>query len=111
MSYLPKGEMNFSMAIPCLLIEVWSINMLQTARQTAIKLILQLQLKRLLGSTEDEVIGFAFPQIQIPESVSEIKPLFNIQEQSEAEGTEAKDGSEEKKECEGAKRICIWLVG
>lgn len=87
------------MAIHYLLIEVFSNNMLQTARETAIKLILQLQLKRLLGCTEDEVIGFAFASIgrEIPDSVSVHKTLSTISEKKEFTEVKESEGEEEVK--------------
>ena len=98
---LPQEEKNLSNAIPCLLIEVWSNNILKTARQLAIKLILQLQLKKVLGFTEDEVIGFAFPQKEITESVSESgKKLFKITEQPEQEVKEENVDYEDAEEDE-----------
>ena len=60
--------------IPHFLVEHYSVHMIVTARQSAIKLIL-LQLNRLHGCTENKVIGIALPQRQSPadhlQSISE----------------------------------------
>ena len=60
--------------IPYFLAEYNSINMLATARQCAIKLIILLQLNRLHGCTENKVIGFALPQMS-PEA--QMKPQMS----------------------------------
>ena len=64
--------------IPYFLAEYYSVDMVATARQCAIKLILLLQLNRLHGCTENKVIGIALPQMhvaQMHETSSELKPI------------------------------------
>ncbi|KAL5502024.1 hypothetical protein EMCRGX_G008718 [Ephydatia muelleri] len=59
--------------IPFFLAQYYSKDILATARQCAIKLILLLQLNRLHGCTEKIVIGFALPQILSGATLNEVK--------------------------------------
>ena len=67
--------------IPYFLAEYYSKNMLATARQCAIKLIILLQLNRLHGCTENKVIGFALPQMSPKADMSLI--LQEVREEQE----------------------------
>ena len=59
--------------IPFFLAQYYSKDILATAKQCAIKLILLLQLNRLHGCTEKIVIGFALPQILSGATLNEVK--------------------------------------
>ena len=59
--------------IPFFLAQYHSKDILATAKQCAIKLILLLQLNRLHGCTEKIVIGFALPQILSGATLNEVK--------------------------------------
>ena len=59
--------------IPFFLAQYYSKDILATAKQCAIKLILLLQLNRLHSCTEKIVIGFALPQILSGATLNEVK--------------------------------------
>ena len=59
--------------IPFFLAQYYSKDILATAKQCAIKLILLLQLNRLHGCTEKIVIGFALPEILSGATLNEVK--------------------------------------
>ena len=59
--------------IPFFLAQYYSKDILATAKQCAIKLILLLQLNRLHGCTEKIVFGFALPQILSGATLNEVK--------------------------------------
>eukprot|EP00731_Ephydatia_muelleri_P005758 Em0003g6a len=65
--------------IPFFLAEYYSKDILATAKQCAIKLILLLQLNRLHGCTEKIVIGFALPQILSGATLNEVKEVNVVQ--------------------------------
>ena len=65
--------------IPFFLAQYYSKDILATAKQCAIKLILLLQLNRLHGCTEKIVIGFALPQILSGATLNEVKEESVVQ--------------------------------
>ena len=62
--------------VPVFLAEYYSISILKTARQLAIKLIALLQLYRLCGSKQTEVSGLALPAMK-KDSVDEVEDEVN----------------------------------
>ena len=92
--------------IPFFLAEYYSKDILATARQCAIKLILLLQLHRLHGCTEKIVIGFALPQIlsgatleEVKEEAKELVPAVNklsLEDNNTAKCVSAKTSNKKK---------------